>query len=339
MSAVANIPASARSIREVLDEGLRRVESRFADQLATSVEPVAALCIHVERYRGKMLRPTIVILSGMACAGEESVSDPTWGDLVTLAAVIEMIHVATLIHDDVLDEADVRRGAQTVNKIGGNEQAVILGDYLIAKAYNLCSTLDSQTTSLRIGEITARVCEGETIQLANRGNYDLREADYFEIIERKTAALIAVACETGAKHAGAAAPLARRMLDYGHALGTAFQIQDDLLDLVGAPDVVGKPLGKDLEKGKLTLPLIHHLSQLGGAERDGSIALFRRFAAGLAERGQVAIALEQTGSIDYARRAARRLVERARAMLEPLAPSAARDALASIAEGVVARAY
>ncbi len=339
MRALLNIPTAARSVADLVADELRRVEQRFAEHLATNVEPVAALCLHVERYRGKMLRPSLVLLSGAAAAGGEPLPDRVTDELVTLGAVIEMIHVATLVHDDVLDEADVRRGAETVNKIGGNEQAVILGDYLIAKAYYLCSMLDAQVTSLRIGEITARVCEGETMQLANRGNFDLREEDYFAIIERKTAALIAVACEVGAAHAGTGPALARRFFDYGLALGTAFQIQDDLLDLVGAPDVVGKPLGKDLEKGKLTLPLIHHLAQRSPADRRESADLFRRFAAGQAQRQEIAAALERTGSIAYARRVAQQLIEDAQDLLSPLPVSPARDGLASIAQGVVARAF
>lgn len=244
--------------------GLERVVERFDAQLLSPLSPVADLCRHVERYRGKMLRPTVALLSGIACSPDADSAEPEsllTHELVSVAAVCEMVHMATLVHDDVLDEADTRRRGPTVNSLHGNEPAVILGDYLIAAAYHLCSQLDSQAAALAIGRACMDVCAGELLQLHHRENFELDEPTYFEIVARKTGELVSVACELGARLApGGCAPGAPDALaSFGRNLGIAFQIQDDLLDLTGEERVVGKSVGKDSEKGKLTLPLIHHL--------------------------------------------------------------------------------
>lgn len=331
MGGPLTLPATAGTVGATVEAGLSRVEARFREQLETPIVPVAALCAHIERYRGKMLRPTLVILSGLAA--NPGLSEPT-EEQVTVAAVVEMIHMATLVHDDVLDEASIRRGGDTVNKREGNEAAIILGDYLLSKAFHLCSTLDTQATAMRVGEVTSIVCEGEMIQLSRRGDDSLSERDYFEIIRRKTAALIALACELGARHAGADHESAR-LASFGEKIGTAFQIQDDLLDLIGDEPVVGKSLGKDLEKGKLTLPLIHHLSQQDRAGRAAASARLR----GGADRRLLAVDLARTGSIAYAKDAAKRLIAEAKGTLAGLDDTPARSALLSLADAVITRAF
>lgn len=320
-------------IGQVVVDGLGRVEARFREHLDTPIRPVAELCEHVERYRGKMLRPTLVMLSGLAA--NPGLAEPT-DEQVTVAAVLEMIHMATLVHDDVLDEATLRRGGDTVNSRKGNETAIILGDYLLSKAYHLCSTLDSQRTAVRVGEVTSTVCEGEMLQLAHRGDFALGEALYFEIIRRKTAALIALACELGAECGGGTLDAAGALGGFGGAIGTAFQIQDDLLDLVGSEPVVGKSLGKDLEKGKLTLPVIHHLSGLSAEARRDMIGLLE---AGSTSRAALERCLTETGSVAYAKQAAAGLVGRAKSMLATLPPSPARGALSRLADAVIRREF
>ena len=186
MAAILQFNPTHDAIAERLAQGLTRVEVRFNRQLDSTIEPVAALCRYLERYRGKMLRPTLTLVSGLCASGREDAGAIT-DDHVTIAAVVEMIHMATLVHDDVLDEASIRRGGQTVNALAGNEAAVILGDYLISRSFHLCSQLATQDTALRIGEITSTVCEGELLQLHHRGNLELDEETYFKIIDRKTA--------------------------------------------------------------------------------------------------------------------------------------------------------
>jgi len=335
MNALVDMVPAHATAANLLAPGLVRVAEVIAAQLRSHIPEVESLCRYVERYRGKMLRPTMVLVTGKAARPDREPGE----DHTTIAAVLETIHLATLVHDDVLDEADERRQAQTVNRIKGNEVAVILGDYLIARAFHLCSGLDSQRIALRVGEVTGIVCEGEMLQLSRRGDPSLDERTYFDIIERKTAALIGVACELGAAASGADAVTQRRMYDFGVKLGNAFQIVDDLLDLVGDQRVVGKSLHKDLEKGKMTLPVIHHLRSVptSAASRVAIESMIRGEMPPDAEK--VAELLAATGSIAYARQTAADLVTEARALLSTLHDSPARQLMHALAEAVVSREF
>src|SRR3954469_9186457 len=206
---------------------LAAVDARFHEELVSSISCVNTLVKHVSRFRGKMLRPTLLLLTGKAAAPERALTDAH----VTLATVVEMVHMATLVHDDVLDEAELRRKGATINHLRGNEAAVLLGDYLISHSYHLCSSLDSQFAAQLIARTTNQVCEGELLQIDNRNNLDLDEETYFQIITRKTASLCATCCLLGAKYAGATELQVSQLELFGLSLGIAFQIQDDILDL------------------------------------------------------------------------------------------------------------
>ncbi|RMH10881.1 MAG: polyprenyl synthetase family protein, partial [Planctomycetota bacterium] len=277
MHALLDLPDDLAPLQELIAGALDRVVDRFDRQLVCELSPVRSLCEHVERYRGKMLRPTLVLLCGLATA-DESDQMKLSDDHITLAAVSEMVHMATLVHDDVLDEADTRRRGETVNRLRGNEAAVILGDYLIAGAFHLCSQVASQEPSLVIGRASMDMAAGELLQLHNREDFSIDEPTYFEIVRRKTGALIAAACRLGAIASGASRVECETCEAFGYALGVAFQIQDDLLDLTGHQGVVGKNVGKDAEKGKLTLPVIHHLAECDPQRRAESIAILSRMA-------------------------------------------------------------
>ena len=177
------------------------------------------------------------------------------------AGVAELIHLATLVHDDVLDEADLRRGKQTVNSLLGNEAAVMLGDYLLSSAFLLCSTIKNPELNVLLGEVTNTLCAGEVVQLTNRNNVDLTLKQYYQIIHDKTASLISACCEMGALVGGGSVEQTSSLIEFGNRVGTAFQIKDDLLDLLEEREIVGKPTGRDLEKGKVTLPIILMLAQ------------------------------------------------------------------------------
>ena len=335
MTALTSIPTVHKDLEADLARRLAVVVERIAGQLTSPIPEVEELCRHVERYRGKMLRPVLALLCSDAIGRERT--DVVTREVATVAAVVEMIHLATLVHDDVLDDADTRRGAPTIAKMRSSEVAVILGDFLLSQAYHLCSSLDDQRTALRVGEVTSAVCEGEMLQLVRRGQADLDEETYYTIVERKTAALIAVACELGAKHAGADDETARRMYDFGRDLGVAFQIQDDLLDLVGDEHVVGKTLGKDIEMGKVTLPVLHHLAHCEAGERADLTTLIRAQVPLNGERRTIVGRLHATGSVAYAQKAAADLVERAKSRLMALPDTDARDQLLLMADQVVRR--
>jgi octaprenyl-diphosphate synthase len=316
-------------VNETIKKELAAVEQLFTEELSSDLTCVNNLVRHVSRFRGKMLRPTLVLLAGKAC-GELTDAHSV------LATVVEMVHMATLVHDDVLDEAELRRKGATINHLRGNEAAVLLGDYLISHSFHLCSSLDSQFASRIIGRTTNQVCEGELLQIHHRNNLDLDEETYFQIISRKTASLCATCCLLGAKYAGASEVRMSQLELYGLSLGTAFQIQDDILDIVGDLTTVGKTLGLDLEKGKLTLPIIHYLRTAPAEKRQKMRAILEDQSNDRIDRvRQLLLASE---SINYARHCAGDHVARARAALVDLPDSKSKRLLDAMAEFVADRA-
>jgi octaprenyl-diphosphate synthase len=320
--------ATLANLTECIAPQLAAVEARFGQELVSELACVNTLVRHVGRFRGKMLRPMLVLLAGKAC-GELSDAH------VTIATVVEMVHMATLVHDDVLDEAELRRKGATINHLRGNEAAVLLGDYLISHSYHLCSSLDSQLASRTIARTTNQVCEGELLQIDNRNNLDLDEATYIEIITRKTASLCATCCYLGATLAGASEGHVAALETYGRSLGIAFQIQDDILDIVGDADTVGKTLGIDIEKQKVTLPVIHFLRAAPAEHRKLLRSLLGSKEADKIER--IRNLILPSDSIPYARDTARRLVAKARSAIANLPNSDAKKVLDTMAEFVVTR--
>ncbi|MEM0983558.1 MAG: polyprenyl synthetase family protein, partial [Planctomycetota bacterium] len=305
---------------------------------------------HVERYRGKMLRPTMVLLCGLASNPESAEAfaagkgEPLLtGEHIGLGAVVEMVHMATLVHDDVLDEAEVRRRGETVNKMTNNETAVILGDYLIAAAYHLCSTVASKESTVAVGDTAMELTAGELLQLAHRRDWSLDDATYFEIVQRKTGALIGLACALGAAASDAPREVQDAVRRFGEKSGIAFQIQDDLLDLTGEEGTVGKSVRRDLVKGKLTLPLIHGLAVATPTDRGALLELIESAADepdgadDLADR--IAALLQKTDSIEYARSVAESLVDEGRTALDLLPEGPAKDLLKVSADAVVKRKF
>ena len=215
---------------------------------------VRQLVEHVRGFGGKRLRPAMVLLAGRAV-------DPnkTTEAHARLGAVVELIHTATLVHDDILDGAMIRRGRPTLHKMEGVEIAVLLGDFLLASAYAEAASLNDGMAAHYLAHVTRQVCQGEVLQVHERGNLDLDERTYFDIIEKKTAILYAASCRVGAYYSGGTEEQIAALEGFGLGLGSAFQIVDDVLDLVGDEKVVGKSLGTDLQRQKMTLPLIHFM--------------------------------------------------------------------------------
>jgi octaprenyl-diphosphate synthase len=256
---------------------------------------------------------------------------------VILAAVIEMIHTATLVHDDVLDDADLRRHVATVNSRWNNSTSVLFGDYLFTHAFHLAASVGTTDACRMIGRATNIVCEGELTQVRQGGNLDLSEEEYLRIIEAKTGELCAVACRLGARYSNAGDAVASAMDRYGRQLGIAFQIADDVLDLAGTERETGKTLGSDLAQRKLTLPLIRLLASAS----NGSVARARALiSSGDAHaESELQALLISSGALASARQTALEFAEGARNGLRQLPESDGRQLLQEVAEFAVRREF
>jgi octaprenyl-diphosphate synthase len=308
---------------------LADVESLLKSELRSDYPFVDELVRYGCLLGGKRLRPALLLLTAKAVGGKAT------SDHITLAAVVEMIHTATLVHDDVLDEAQIRRHLATVNARWDNEASVLLGDFLFTHAFYLASTLDSVLGCRLIGRATNIVCEGELRQKGSRGNFELSETEYLEIIEAKTAELTAVSCRLGALFSGASESLVEELDGFGRDLGIAFQIADDLLDVLGDERATGKSLGTDLEKQKPTLPIIRALELANDADRQAILEL----VTGGDPRSFIDLRpyLDRYDAITYARQRALDSTHRAQSRLLGLSRSPAREVLAAMTDFVVSR--
>jgi octaprenyl-diphosphate synthase len=329
-SAPATLPATTQPASDLyapISGDLEEVERILADTLEKPPAYVARLVTHLRHYRGKRLRPALLLLTARACGRVTP-------EHHILAAVVEMIHTATLVHDDVLDGALVRRHVKTVNAAWGNQTSVLLGDYLFTHAFHLASTVDAEACRI-IGESTNRVCEGELHQGSERGNLALSEEEYLGIIDGKTAELTACCCRLGALYSGASPAVSDSMTRYGRCLGMAFQIADDLLDLVGEEQTTGKSLGTDADQQKLTLPLIRLLQGASG-ERAARI---RQILSGPGNHKRLALRpfLSESDALAYAGSRAEGFAGRARAELKNLSVSPCRTILEALTDRVVHR--
>jgi octaprenyl-diphosphate synthase len=311
-----------------IEEELTRVKALIEGDLSDCSGLVSGMAACVNAGQGKMIRPGVVLLSGIACGGVTE-------NHIKAAAIFEMMHNVSLLHDDVIDEGKSRRGVPTLNSIYGNESAVLLGDLLLGRVMQMCVGLDKRVAGI-IALSAMRTCEGELRQISQRGNWSLSEPEYIEIIAGKTAALFEGACETGAVLAGAGESTVQALAAYGHNTGIAFQITDDLLDLVGEQDKTGKPVGSDLEHSKLTLPLIHFLKTAGEADKQ-KVKQILSHKIGDAERMELLEKLNSCKSIEYSRRRAKEFVEDAIAALAAVADSDGNKALAETARFIIGR--
>jgi octaprenyl-diphosphate synthase len=307
---------------------LEEVERILARTLRTRHAGSAEVVDHVKHYRGKRLRPVILLLTARACGRITPAHH-------VLGAVVEMIHTATLVHDDVLDGATVRRHVRTVNARWGVQTSVLLGDFLFTHAFHLASTLDDVRACRMIGAATNRVCEGEMCQGLECGNLALTEDAYLDLIDGKTAELIACCSHLGALYSGAPAELVAGMSRFGRYVGLAFQIADDLLDLVGEEQTTGKSLGTDVQQQKLTLPIIHVLANGPDALANRVRQILR--SPGDDRRGALRPLLAESGGFEYARRRAEEFAAKARKELNALPASPARSILEAVTDRVVHR--
>ncbi|MDD3762735.1 MAG: polyprenyl synthetase family protein [Nevskiales bacterium] len=301
---------------------MRKVDQTIRSRLHSEVSLISEIGEYIVSAGGKRLRPALVLLSARAlgCSSDEPVLH---------AATIEFIHTATLLHDDVVDESGLRRGRQTANAVWGNAGAVLSGDFVYSRSFQMMVDSGRMEVMKVMSDTTNAIAEGEVLQLLNCGDPDVDEARYLRVIELKTARLFEGACRLGAISAESPRPIADAMTAYGHHLGLAFQVVDDLLDYLADPTVSGKNLGNDLAEGKPTLPLIHAMRQ-GSPEQKAMIQAAIR--QGRVENLEdVLKAVESTGAIPYTRALAERHAEKAVQSIGEVPDSIYKEALVQLA--------
>jgi octaprenyl-diphosphate synthase len=311
---------------------LDRVEELLRTEITSDVRKVYALGHHVLFAGGKRLRPALVALAARAVGPA-----PDIDRLAPIAACVELVHMATLVHDDVIDDADVRRGKATANAVFGNGVAVLTGDFLLARAMRLVARDGDLRIMRAISDITIEMSEGEVLEILAGGDATVTLEHHLEILRKKTAVFVEGCCRCGAILGRAAPEHEEALAAYGHQLGMAFQIADDLLDYTGDPDVTGKPIGSDLRDGRATLPLLLALQDLQDGERDGVLAAFGNAALCGGALADVVKVLESYSVFERTRAIARSYVEQAASALRRLPPSEALDCFRTLTEYVVQR--
>jgi octaprenyl-diphosphate synthase len=317
---LSEAPPSADELARLLapvSDDMRSVDSQIRERLGSDVALIGTIADYIIGAGGKRLRPAVHLLVARALGYRGTAHIP-------LAAVIEFIHTATLLHDDVVDESDLRRGRQTSNAMFGNAASVLVGDFLYSRSFQMMVDVGSMRVMRILADATNRIAEGEVLQLMNIHDPSVDEARYLGVVERKTATLFEAAARIGAVLANAGEQLEERAAEYGASLGTAFQMIDDLLDYSGDISEIGKRLGDDLREGKVTLPLIHALrlatprdrAQIEHAIRDGG-----------GDFDQIATIVRGNGSLNYVRERASAESTAAAAALAAFPISAYRDSL------------
>jgi octaprenyl-diphosphate synthase len=309
---------------------LEAVELEFERQVQSKVGIIPEIGRYIQTSGGKRVRPAVLLMAARLCgySGTRAILN---------AAVVEFIHTATLVHDDIIDNADVRRGRMAVHSRWGSDVTVLAGDFLYIKSMAMALTQDTLDVVRLLCDVTLRMIEGELYQLTKNGVVDLSEEEHFEIIRRKTAYLFAGCAQIGAMlgESGEEKELALR--EYGFNLGVMFQLVDDLLDFTGEREAIGKPVGGDLREGKITLPIIHLLRH-GGEEANGLIRRVVQDRDVTPEQwARIGALLKQYGSIEYAYQRAVEFGESAKRHLRVFPPSHERDALTALADYVLSR--
>ena len=320
----------AQAIRDLVSAQMDAVDREIQRRLASDVVLINQLGAYIINSGGKRLRPLLVLLAARCF-------DYQGPDLAKLAAIIEFIHTATLLHDDVVDASELRRGNATANSVWGNEASVLVGDFLYSRSFEMMVELDNMRIMAILAGTTNTIAEGEVMQLMNCNDPDTSEEQYMSVIYNKTAKLFEAATQLGAIISGQPSDIETGMAEYGKHLGTAFQLVDDLLDYRGGDEALGKNVGDDLAEGKPTLPLIHAMRQGNEAQQ-----IMIREAIEHGGRDNIDAILdviESTGSIAYTARQAEAEAELARAALAPVPDSPFKQALIDLAYYSIHRSH
>jgi len=325
-----NVIVDVETLRTLVSEDMTAVDQLIRTRLYSDVALINQLSNYIINSGGKRLRPLLALLSARACRYD--------GDQhINLAAVIEFIHTATLLHDDVVDASQLRRGNMTANVMWGNEASVLVGDFLYSRAFEMMVDANDMRIMEVMSQTTNTIAEGEVLQLLNCHDADTSESRYLEVVSRKTAKLFMAAAQIGAILGKQPENVETALANYGLHLGIAFQLIDDVLDYSASPEDTGKNLGDDLAEGKPTLPLIHALFK--GTPEQAQLIRKAIENGGHDNMSAVCAAIESTGGIPYTSRAAQREADLAIAALDPLPASPYKEALFSLAEFSVNRSY
>lgn len=333
MSSPLKIVSSAPGldpIQACVAQDMQAVNRHIQERLQTDVALINQLSFYIVNSGGKRLRPILVLLSAHALGYQGRKH-------IDLAAIIEFIHTATLLHDDVVDASELRRGRETANAVWGNEASVLVGDFLYSRAFEMMVTVKNMRIMEIMAQATNVIAEGEVMQLLNSNDADTTEERYLEVIRCKTAKLFEAAARVGAVISGATPAQEEAMAAYGRHLGTAFQLIDDVLDYSGSSQAIGKNIGDDLAAGKPTLPLIHALRH--GNPRQAAVIRDAIEHGGREKIAQVLKAIESTEALAYTARSAQDEAAKATAALAVLPASTYREALYALAEFSVNRSY
>ncbi|OGP63162.1 MAG: polyprenyl synthetase [Deltaproteobacteria bacterium RBG_13_49_15] len=306
-------------------DDLAQIETALSNNLDPYLDLVSKVARHILFGGGKRLRPLLMVLSARICGYQGN-------DDISFSTIFEYLHAATLLHDDLVDEASLRRGRPVAHSIWGNPTAVLVGDFLLARSLTLAAKTNRPNIIGIIAGITENMSQGEIEQLWLKGNLDITEAEYLEVILRKTAVLFQGACRSGAILADAPENEENALSEYGRHLGLAFQMADDLLDYIADTKSLGKAVGADLKEGKLTLPVIYSLKGAIAADREKIRRIIQNSDFSVNEFEMLVKMLYQYGGIDYTRREAVRHVEKAKEAISIFTPSPQRDLLMDIAD-------
>ena len=314
----------------IIGDDLKLVELQFRKDLQSDVPLIRKVGEYVLSSGGKRVRPALLLLAAR-------LSGYTADKAVPLASVVEFIHTATLLHDDVVDSATLRRGLASANTLWGNEASVLVGDFLFSKSFSLMVGVGSLDILRVLSDATTVIAEGEVMQLLCTGELDLTEEQYTDVIRSKTAILMSAACEAGAILGEVSQSHQQALAAFGMDLGIAFQLMDDILDYVATEEEFGKSIGHDLEEGKITLPLIHTLRNCTVDERTVIASVVELDEMSLDDFRAVSSLVRQYGGIDYTIAKARYYVDRCQSHLDQFAHSPVREAMVSLSEYVVTR--
>lgn len=327
-----SMPGESLEILDLVAEDLRRVEAEIDLESMASVNAVTTISKYLSRNGGKRLRPILLLLSA------KLVGRVTPG-AIHLGAVVEMIHTATLVHDDIIDVAETRRGKPSTNVLFGNHTSVLAGDWLYMQAFQIALRERNFHVLDVLIALTQMMVEGELLQLERIGRIDITEADYMELVDRKTAGLFAACSRLGAVMGGASDETELKLADYAWNLGMAFQLIDDVLDFTALENVLGKPVGGDLREGKVTLPVIYALSEASADERALIDTVLRDRSYDGVSFPSVLEIVRRRGGIDRARERAESFADRARAIMAEFPDSPYQRALSSVTDLVIEREF